>query len=111
MLLHDLFRTQLCRFRHRNFVVKPRGSDHARYTVFRSACRTVYHVAHGVNHAYTQFGNAVGGDFYRFFRHEFWLCGHNGLAGTALGQFVPCPFFAIGVIDAGDYQFFHDTLN
>ena len=111
VLLHHLFGAQLCRLGHGNFPVIPGGCHHAGNAVFFRPHRTVYHVAHAVNHPHPQAGCTVRGDFHRLLRHKLRLGGHNGFAGTALGQLIPGALPAIWLLNGGNHQFLHDSLD
>ena len=97
MLLHDFSGTQLCRVRHRDLVVEPRGGHHSGDTVLVGTHSPIYHIAHGVDKPHPEHCFAVGADLHRFLGDKFRLRGHDGFAGAALGQFVPCPFLPVGI--------------
>ena len=111
MLLHHLFGAQFGGIGHGDLVIVPGGGYHPGHAVFFHTHRPGDHISHGVDQPDADVGFAVGGDLHSFLRHEFGLCGHNGLAGAALGQLIGCPLPAIGIGDRRDHQLFHDAFD
>ena len=111
VVFHHLLGSQLRRFRHGNFMVKPGRGHHPGRAILLRPHSAVNHVAHGIDEPNPQSGGAVGRNLHRLFRDELGFRGHNGLSRAALGQLIPGPFLAIGVVNTGDHQFFHDPLD
>ena len=109
--VHDLFRPQLCCFRHWDFMIIPWGGHHSGDTFLLSPHRATHHVANGIDHTNTQLCRSVRRNFHRFLRYELRLGSHDGLTAAALGQFVTGSLLAIWVFNAGNDQFFHDSLD
>ena len=55
--------------------------------------------------------SSVRSYLHSLFRHEFWFTGHNGFAGTALRQFISCPFRTIRILDIRYDKLFHNALD
>ena len=108
---HDLFGAQLRGLRHGDLHVIPGGGHHPGLPVLLRANRPGNHIANGIDHADPELGNPVGADFHGLLRHELGFRGHNGLAGAALGQLIPCPLRPEGIPHCRNHQFLHDPFD
>ena len=96
---------------HGDLMIVPRGGDHAGDAVFLRAYRAVYHISHRIDQPHPQPRLAVGRDLHGFFGDKFWLRGHNGPAGAALGQLIPGPLPPVGIFYIGDHKLFHQPFD
>ena len=85
-------------------MICPGGRDHAGLAVLRRPGGVGDEIAHAVDEADGELRRAVGADGDGLLGDEFWLGGHDRLAGAALGQLILGPLAAIGVVDIGQHQ-------
>ncbi len=88
MLRNDLLRADFGSGVKRNFMVEPRGVDHARFVALNIAERARHDVADAVNHAYGK--RCVVGQmhFHGIFGNEFRFGGHDGAPRRGLRHLV-----------------------
>ena len=111
MLLHNFFGTQFRRLGHGDLIVIPGGSHHSGSSLFLRPHRSGHHIAYRVNHPDLELCFPVRRYFRRLLRDELGFRGHDGFPGAALGQFIPCPFFSVGIFNGRNHQLLHNPLN
>ena len=70
-----------------------------------------YQIAYAVNHPHPKICILSQRNFHGFIGHKFWLCGHDGSAGSRLGQFILRPFPNIIVFDVRQHQQIHKSFD
>ena len=111
VVFHHLSGTQFRSLCHGNGRFRPGGCHHSGNALLLRTYRTGDHIAYGVDHPHPHGGLALGRDLHSLFRHELRFAGHNGSAGTALGQFIPGSGLPVGICDGRDHQILHDPLD
>ena len=108
---NDLSRAQLGSLRHGNGSVAPWCRDHARRVLLRLPECAVNEITDAVHQSNLACPIIVQRNFCGFFRHKFRLRGHDGSAGTRLRQFILGAFASIHVVNTGQDQRFHKSLD
>ena len=101
----------LRRLGHGHLVVEPGGGHQALLAVLGLAGGAGDHVAHAVHQPDGELAVFPQGDADRLLGHELGLGGHDAAAGAALRQLIPSPLAHIAVLDPGDHQGLHKTLD
>ncbi len=111
VIRNDLSGADLRGLRHGYFIIVPRGHDHTGRQILELAYRAGNHIAYAVNEPHREADTLVKVYLHRFLRYEFWLGGHDGTSGAALGQFVLGPVTAVHVADMRDHLCLHKALD
>ena len=111
MFTYHLARAHFGRGVKWHFFVEPGAFYHAGPFALLMAHGPGHKVAHTVYHAGAQFDAAVQLQPHRLFRHELWLCRHNGAPCGRLRQLIPCAAAKGLVIDLRQDHQLHKPLD
>ncbi len=110
MVAYDLVRADLGRFGHSDLMVKPRRCNKSLASVLKAARRTVYHVAHAVDHAHGAHSIVAKAYLNSVLGYEFGFGGHDSPARSALRQLVTCALPGVFILNVRNDQGVHKAL-